>query len=337
MNQQSNQRERDLSDEVNAASGAVRLAAGICRAVQADLVNAETIEKKDKSPVTVADYASQAVICSQLVAVFPGDPIVAEEGTGELREATHERVRQLVAQRVGHGLGVDADEQQVLAWIDRGAAEPEEGERFWTLDPIDGTMGFLRGDHYAIALALIESGRVVLGVLGCPNLANPFCEEPGTLFVAVRGQGAAMLPLWEESRLEAISVSAVRDPAEACFVESVESAHSNQSDAARIAETLGIHTEPVRIDSQVKYAAVARGDASIYLRLPTRSDYQEKIWDHAAGSIIVEEAGGRVTDMTGAPLDFGQGRTFTESRGIVATGGRIHEAVIEAVRDLAGK
>ena len=88
----------------------------------------------------------------------------------------------------------------------------------------------------------------------------------------------------------------------------------------------------IRIDSQCKYAAVARGDASIYLRMPTRKDYREKIWDHAAGMLVVEEAGGRVTDVKGHPLDFTRGRTLDANRGVVATCGPIHDEVIGVVK-----
>jgi 3'(2'), 5'-bisphosphate nucleotidase len=87
------------------------------------------------------------------------------------------------------------------------------------------------------------------------------------------------------------------------------------------------------MDSQCKYGAVARGDASIYLRLPTRSDYQEKIWDHAAGMLVVEQAGGRVSDIDGAPLDFRHGRTLARNRGVVATAGGVHARVLEAIRE----
>ena len=86
------------------------------------------------------------------------------------------------------------------------------------------------------------------------------------------------------------------------------------------------------MDGQTKYAIVARGEAAIYLRLPSRPGYQEKIWDHAAGSLIVEEAGGRVTDVHGRPLDFSAGRVLGNSGGIVVTNGVIHDAVLEAVR-----
>ena len=66
--------------------------------------------------------------------------------------------------------------------------------------------------------------------------------------------------------------------------------------------------------------------------MPTRADYREKIWDHAAGKLMVEAAGGRVTDVNGEPLDFRRGRTLEHNRGVVATNGTIHDEVLQAVR-----
>jgi 3'(2'), 5'-bisphosphate nucleotidase len=116
----------------------------------------------------------------------------------------------------------------------------------------------------------------------------------------------------------------------------VESGHSDQDESARIAAVLGIETEPFRIDSQCKYATVGRGDASIYLRMPTHADYREKIWDHAAGKLVVEAAGGKVTDIHGRSLDFSHGRALQENRGVVATSGAIHDRVIDAIRQVRG-
>jgi hypothetical protein len=95
---------------------------------------------------------------------------------------------------------------------------------------------------------------------------------------------------------------------------------------------LGITLPPVRLDSQCKYAVVARGEASIYLRLPTRPGYEEKIWDHAAGCVIVKEAGGAVTDVRGRPLDFSRGSTLALNSGVVASNGVLHYRVLDAVR-----
>jgi 3'(2'), 5'-bisphosphate nucleotidase len=172
----------------------------------------------------------------------------------------------------------------------------------------------------------------VVGILGCPNLPGGADGEVGALFAAARGAGAQSLSLWSDTNDgAAVTVSDVTSTEQARFCESVESGHSNQDQSARIAEGLGITQEPFRIDSQCKYAAIARGDASIYLRMPTRKDYREKIWDHAGGKLVVEEAGGRVTDVAGKPLDFTRGRTLDANRGVVATCGPIHDRVIDVV------
>lgn len=315
--------------ELTAAIQAVRSAANVCRTVQANLVSADTLEKKDKSPVTVADFASQAIVCAYLQRAFPEDQVVGEEDSVDLQNHEQVQLRHSVVTHVAEELEGELDEAQVLNWIDHGSADATQS-RYWTLDPIDGTKGFLRGQQYAIALALIEDGEVVLGVLGCPNLEVD--GQQGGLFTATKGGPARMYPLSDaDAEGEEIRVSQVTEVSEARFCESVESGHSNQGESAQIAALLGISGEPYRIDSQCKYAAVARNDASIYLRLPTRADYQEKIWDHAAGKIVVEAAGGKVTDMTGAPLDFSRGRFLDNNKGVVATCGAIHEQVIDAI------
>lgn len=326
-------------NELKIAVQAVRDAAIVCRKVQAALVTAETLEKKDKSPVTVADFASQAVVCKALADAFADDRVVGEEGAKDLIGKDATALREAVVSHTAAVVGDSATEDNVLKWIDRGGYDPAaEGaqKRYWTLDPIDGTKGFLRGQQYAIALALIEDGKVVLGALGCPNLEHTNGSD-GCLFTAVRGEGTKLLAIdGDELEGTTVTVDEVEHSGGAKFCESVESGHSNQGDSATIATILGITADPYRIDSQCKYAAVSRGDASIYLRLPTRADYQEKIWDHGAGSIVVEEAGGTVTDVAGNPLDFSLGRTLANNRGIIATNGRFHDEVVSAVQSVIG-
>ena len=325
----------DRNFDLKAAISSVRAASRVCRNVQQRLVSADSLEKKDKSPVTVADFASQAIVCARLEAEYPNDPLVGEEDSAALREDEQSKLLNAVVQTVGSEIRGNPDEDQVLGWIDRGNADAST-LRYWTLDPIDGTKGFLRGEQYAVALGLIENGEVVLGVLGCPNL--PANDGIGVLFAGVKGQQARAYALWDESddTGSEVHVAPIASAAEARFCESVESAHSDQSTSAQIARALGITDAPFRIDSQCKYAAVARSDASIYLRLPIRADYEEKIWDHAAGKIVVECAGGRVTDADGHPLDFSRGRTLAANSGVVATSGRIHDEVIDAVRRVRG-
>jgi len=322
--------DRMFTAEHEVALAAVREAAVLCRNIQA-AIGPDVLEKKDRSPVTVADFGSQALICRRLAEAFPDDPVMAEEDSAALREPAQAALLDRVVAEVRR-LVPEATAEAVCAWIDRGnltAYRP----RFWTLDPIDGTKGFLRGDQYAIALALVVEGQVQVAALACPNLPlTPGADAPrGVVFTAVRGEGALAWPLEGEGEPVRIQVSATADPAQARFCESFESAHSAHDAAAEVARRLGITLPPRRLDSQAKYAMVARGEADLYLRLPTRPGYVEKVWDHAAGVLIVTEAGGRVTDIHGRPLRFDLGPTLAKNRGVVVSNGRLHAAVPESI------
>jgi 3'(2'), 5'-bisphosphate nucleotidase len=319
--------------ERRVAVDAVLKASRLCQMVQANLASDETAAKTDNSPVTVADLGAQAVITLDLLKAFPHIPIAAEENATFLRTPGGASLKS----RVGHHVTTivpGLTDEQILGAIDRGTWRGGPTGRHWAVDPIDGTMGYLRGDQYAIALALIEDGEVVLGVLGCPNLPIDLSrpEGPrGCLFIAVKGQGATIRHIDNPSE-HSIKVTDIADPREASFCESVEGSHSSHSRARQIGAILRVTAPPLRIDSQLKYGVLARGDVSIYLRLPTRADYEERVWDHAAGSIIVTEAGGKVSDVRGQPLDFSLGRMLSNNVGIVATNGTLHPRVLDAVQ-----
>jgi len=324
-----------MKSELETALKAVRQAASVCRAVQAS-ITPDTLEKKDKSPVTVADFASQALVCRQLQIDFADDPVIGEEGAEELIGGDTTFLNRIVEECAS--VGVKGNGEEICNWIDRGGLQ-EYRPRFWTLDPIDGTKGFLRKDQYAISLALIIDGQIEIGVLGCPNMPVSSADPDGPrgiLAWAVKGEGAWMQPLdAPEATPQKLQTTATASSQEARFCESVESGHSSHGWSGQIAEQLGITREPFRIDSQCKYLAVAMGDADIYLRLPTRKGYQEKIWDHAGGVLIVEEAGGTVTDIHGKPPEFNHGATLAVNQGMVVTNGKFHDAVIKAVGENA--
>jgi len=311
--------------ELEVARQAVRQAAVLCRRVQEGVAK---LEKSDRSPVTVADFGSQALVCASLAEAFPDDPVVGEEDSATLRE--HPALLERVVSEVGRERPADAE--QVCAWIDRGAAR-EQLPRFWTVDPIDGTKGFLRGDQYAVALALIVDGELVVSATACPNLpVHPDADERGVLFSAVRGGGAWGQPLAGGERWD-LQVSANSDPAQGRFCQSVEPAHSDQAQAQAIAGALGLAAPARKLDSLAKYGIVARGEAEIYLRLPRPgSTRAECIWDHAAGVLLVTEAGGRVTDTRGEPLQFKYGAHLTHNRGVVASHGPWHDQILAALR-----
>ncbi|CAN1215710.1 SAL1 phosphatase [Linum perenne] len=331
--------------ELLAAKKAVSLAARLCQKVQRALLQSDVQSKSDKSPVTVADYGSQAVISLVLQKELPSVPfsLVAEEDSGDLRNDSAQDIRARITELVNDTLSTDGSfstlsVEQVLKAIDCGISEGGSTGRHWVLDPIDGTKGFVRGDQYAIALALLDEGKVVLGVLGCPNLpltsiANakqqPSPGEVGCLFFATVGAGTYMQSLEGDLPLQ---VSMLYNHIHVPYCSTQVSYSSHMVTISLAMQKLGVKAPPVRIDSQAKYGALSRGDGAIYMRFPHKG-YREKIWDHAAGCIVVTEAGGLVCDAAGNALDFSKGRYLDLDTGIISTNPKLMPLLLKAVSE----
>jgi len=324
-----------FSHEVQFALQTVRQAAQLTQQVQAEMTG-PALTKSDRSPVTVADFAAQALVGCLLSEAFPNDPLVAEENAAELRTPEGNPILIQVTDFVRRVLS-PITPQAVCEGIDRGAAAPTR--RFWILDPVDGTKGFLRGGQYAVALALIVDGQVHVGVLGCPGLSEasrPDNEGLGSLVVAVHGQGVWSTPLNGNGEFHRLQVSKRRHPAEAQLLRSFEADHTNANQMDEVARVLQIQAPAMAMDSQAKYAVLAAGAGDLLLRLlsPKQPNYREKIWDQAAGALVVEEAGGCMSDLDGHPLDFTAGRTLARNRGVLASNGHLHETALRALRQL---
>ncbi|KAL6201132.1 hypothetical protein ACLB2K_024847 [Fragaria x ananassa] len=364
--------------DLEIAVRAVQMACSLCQKVQDSLVSksgAVVQSKDDNSPVTVADWSVQATVSWILSESFGSSnvSIVAEEDIQNLSKAKAAGMLEAVVKTVNDCLaeaprfGLQGPKKtlgttEVLEAISRCNSMGGPTGRFWALDPVDGTLGFVRGDQYAIALALIEDGEVVLGVLGCPNYPmrrewlnyhhryhriisklTPRTSESwdkGCVLYARRGSGEAWMQpllhvnkkfLWPNSA-KLVQVSSIDNPSLATFCEPVEKANSSHSFTAGLAHSVGLRKQPLRVYSMVKYAAIARGDAEIFMKF-AKAGYKEKIWDHAAGVVIIQEAGGVVSDAGGRPLDFSKG-IYLEGldRGVIASAGAdLHDKIIRAV------
>jgi myo-inositol-1(or 4)-monophosphatase len=178
----------------------------------------------------------------------------------------------------------------------------------WIIDPLDGTTNFAHGfPWFAVSVALAVSGEIVLGVV-----YNPFHRE---LFVAERGRGAFLneieLRVSDTARLDrALLATGFPYDRKTSPVNNYDHfAHFQQ--AAQACRRAGVAS------LDLVYTAAGRFDGFWEMKL--------KPWDVAAGKLIVEEAGGRVSDFDGAPADiFGQE--------IVASNGAIHDAMLEVLQ-----
>jgi 3'(2'), 5'-bisphosphate nucleotidase len=319
---------------VRFAIEAVRTAARLCQQIQKELDITAT-SKSDQSPVTIADFASQAVVAQMLMERFPDAVLVAEEDSEFLRTEEAAAILSYVTGYVREqhpGISPET----VCEWIDIGNGKPSG--TFWTLDPIDGTKGYLRGGQYVVALALIESGVVQVGALGCPQLNTDLQPDPdgdGCVLYAWWGSGAWIQDTQGGSP-ERLQVSNTSNASEARVLGSIAAEHTDLPAMDLLISTMGVKNSVLGMDSQAKYAVIAGGAGDLMFRLLSshRPNYSERIWDHAAGSLIVEEAGGKVSDLNGAPLDFSLGTALTANIGVVVSNGHLHSNSLDVIRIL---
>ena len=314
-----------MTPRLERAVEAVAAAARVTQFVSSRLTREDQRTKADASPVTVADLAAQAVISLRL---DKPTPLVGEESAAMLRGESGTALRAAVlraVQQVEPAAKVD----DVLAAIDRGKHDAR-GPRWWTLDPIDGTKGFLRGMQYAIALAHVEGGQVTEAVMACPHLgATPDYNTPrppGRLFAAKREAGAwEMVQTGAPQRCKA----SLWKPPEVRVAVSYEAAHGRTDVLPARLRRQGLTYQGIRVDSQAKYALLAVGAVDAYVRIPRTTTYRENIWDHAAGYLIGVEAGTTVTDLDGKPLEWTQGRRLEANRGILAAPPPLHAQLVK--------
>ena len=282
--------------ELEEALRIARLAGERIRAVYATPFTVEL--KGPGDPVTRADREANELICSALAASFPGDAILAEESVPESP-----------------------------AEVGRLASSP----RVWFVDPLDGTREFAdRNGEFAVMIGLACAGRPVLGVVLMPVSGEAIAGRAGSP-VTMGGdppyppaQPAPVAFAEDESGARRpLSVSAVRDPREATLM--VSRSHRPALLDPLIGR-LGI-TRVVPCGSVgVKVAKLVLGPGDLYVH----AGLGAKRWDTCAPEAVLEAAGGRFTDLAGAPIDYAS-PDLALRNGLVASNGPLHEAVVEAV------
>lgn len=332
-------------------------------------VSAET--KADDSPVTIADFAAQALIISALHALYPSDAFLGEESADQLRknDGLAHRVWQLVQQAQssavqahenGHAsLVFPPTKEDMLDAIDRGT-NPHTKGRVWVMDPVDGTATFMTGNQYAVCLCLLVDGVQQVGVIGCPNLnldpTNPVNVRVhedlvdgdgfGVVLSAVRGEGTYVrrmlghgLELPHEIKVR--TGSRGKEDVDLDFIESTLGKTSlSQAEHKAVAEFLGAKWPGTVIWSQqMKYVALTLGATDVMLRLPLDKARYTHVWDHAGGQLLFEEVGGLIKDIDGASIDFSHGRRILgeNNYGMIATQPWAFEKVNEAVKQVLAR
>ena len=320
-----------LSRELKIAINAVQKASCFCRYVLKNQVKIDTFFKDDDSPVTIADFGSAIIIVNEILYNFSYPIIISEENLSSLNcNQCIEFKKKLfhLIQKVYPSFTLESFENA----LNYKNPYSQVHSKKWVVDPIDGTKGFINDRQYAIALSIIENSEVTKGVVACPKIfliteQQDINRHEGLIYFAEKEGGAYCCDL-DVSAFNKINVDSVSDTKKVKYIESFENEHALIQLHLDIASGLGINQKAIKSDSQCKYTLLAQGDISIYLRLPKKPGHREYIWDHAAGKIILEEAGGKVTDIFGNDLKFLHSNKLAQNIGIIATNSVVHNKVV---------
>jgi 3'(2'), 5'-bisphosphate nucleotidase len=196
-------------------------------------------------------------------------------------------------------------------------------ERVWMVDPIDGTKGFIAGTgDFAVQVGLAVEGRGVLGILYAPST--------DVLYWGASGQGAwVSRPVADAeggTRTERLRVSEESEPARMRLAES-RSHRGPRMDA--VVRALGIREEVKRHSVGIKVGLIVERQCDLYIHLSGKT----KQWDTCAPEVVLREAGGRMTDLWGEPLQYNTPDVLNRN-GIIASNGAAHDAVVSKMKKL---
>jgi 3'(2'), 5'-bisphosphate nucleotidase len=215
------------------------------------------------------------------------------DAPASISTATDRLAQEIILQEIHATFPTDALSAEEATETLRHA--PRNGERLWIVDPIDGTRGFARKNgEFSVMVALVVRGQIQLGVVLAPVTRTILFAERG------RGVGEAVLTV---SRSEA-------------------------SKTAPLVRRLRPRSWIETYSAGLKLALVARGVADAYIN--TYPEFHD--WDVCAGQILVEEAGGTVTTLSGRPVQYGANGDQRE--GLIASNGMIHQKLLEAARGI---
>ncbi len=266
------------------------------------------LEKELETAVALARKAGKRIL------EFYALEIIAEEKLGadnfvEPVTIADRTASAIIVEGISEAFPIDA----VLSEEETDDAENRlAGKRVWIIDPIDGTWGFIKkDDDFGVQIGLTENGEAILGVV--------FLPVHDQLFFAVKNEGTLLIE--NDDKPKRLRVSGKTN-----FTEmNLASSRNHRSPRMhRIIEDFGIRREIQRGSVGLKVGLIAEQICDLYIHLSPRT----KFWDTCAPQIILEEAGGRMTDVFGVPLRYDL-RDVQNHNGVLASNGAAHaEAVL---------
>jgi 3'(2'), 5'-bisphosphate nucleotidase len=271
------------------------------------------LKKELETAITLARVAGARIL------EFYALEIIAEEKFGADNLSEPVTIADKTASKIiVEGIEKAFPDDAVLSEEETDVAENRlVGKRVWMIDPIDGTWGFIKKDgDFGVQIGLTENGEVILGVVYLP--------VHGKIFYAVKNEGAFLIENADEPKRLQVS-----DKIDFTQMNLASSRNHHSPRMYRIIEEFGFNKEVQRGSVGLKVGLIVEQICDLYVHLSARTKY----WDTCAPQIILEEAGGRMTDVFGAPLRYDL-RDVQNHNGILASNGVAHDKAVENLKPL---
>ena len=272
-------------------------------------VGFQSFQKEDDSPVTIADYATQIYIINKILEQFPEDQIIAEEDDNSFIDNKAKRSINSCYKALNIGENINIEKTLMIK-------DKKKTSRQWTVDPIDGTKGFQKGLSYAIGVGFMKKSDPKICAIAVPN----YKKFGNTSFFAEKDKGSKFATNISEFKPIKVSHQSQLKQAKLCH-----SLHYDEPWVMDFAKRAEI-TNFIQIDSMTKFCMIADGTADLYVKPMNKS--RSFAWDFLPGILLVQEAGGTVSDLRGNKIEFNNDKCIVSTPGLIASNSIIHNDII---------
>lgn len=262
--------------------------------------------------VTLADFGTQVIINKTLCSISPNQRIISEESSEEFLTVTTYEQREQLAAKVSQILDEHITQEEFIGWLDYGLKN--SSNKVWVIDPIDGTLEFVKSNQYVIGIGELENSIPVFSFLSSYspilNRAIHYYTHEGKSYSYDSFKGV-------ETKLQ-VSNRSISNARPYC----------NNSDLSKFYKINFVEDDV--FSTLNGYISIATGESDVLISM-NFANTSLKVWDHVGGVTLLQNAGGIISDIDGTTLDFSQGNILCNNKGALLSNGKFHEKLISKI------
>lgn len=292
--------------ELMAFRNAVDKAHQLCQTLRIE--NVEYLNKTYEF-VTLADFGTQVIIKKALCRISPNQRIISEETSEEFIKVTNSWQREQITTKVSQILDEHITQEEFINWLDYGFNKTSN--KVWVIDPIDGTIEYVKSNKYVIGIGELENSIPVFSFLSSysPSLNRAIN------YYTHKGKSYSYDSMNDIETVLQVSKRSFKNALPYC----------NNPDLSKIYKIDFIEDDV--FSTLNGYISIATGESDVLISI-NFSNTSLKVWDHVGGIALLKNAGGIISDIDGSTLDFTQGNILSKNKGAILSNGKFHNKLI---------